>query len=190
MVFSPHPQRWGFFIEKDIYRDMKIVLTESQLKVLVEKYKIGDEERVKLHDTENFLLVAPLTHTASCKYGAGTKWCVTEKDPDMFERHYDMGSLGFLIIKSPELKEKLGNEKFAFYVNRPTSLENAGSTERIIVYDDTNSVIPHRSFLNFVDHMGVYPEIKETMNKFMEYANNKFNPNNLEMVKRGVQNPF
>jgi hypothetical protein len=38
--------------------------------------------------------------------------------------------------------------------------------------------------------MGVYTEVKEIMNKFMEYANNKFNPNNLQMVKRGVENPF
>jgi hypothetical protein len=169
---------------------MKIVVTESQLKVIVEKYKIGDEERLKLHDTENFLLVVPLTHTAACKYGSNTKWCVTERDPDMFERHYDMGSLGYLLVKSPELKEKLGNEKFAFYVNRPTSLENSESAERIIVYDDTDYVIPHRSFLNFADHTGVYAEIKEVMNKFMDYSNKKFNPNNLEMVKRGVQNPF
>ena len=157
---------------------------------MVEKYKIGDEERIKLHDSDDFLLVAPLTHTASCKYGAGTKWCVTEKDPDMFERHYDMGSLGFLIPKSPELRDKMGNEKFAYYVNRPTSIKDTENIDRIIVYDDLNNVIPTRSFLNFADQMGVYKEIKHTMNKFMDYSNKKYSPDNLEMVKRGLENPF
>lgn len=169
---------------------MKIVLTENQLKVLVEKYKIGDGERTKLMETDDFLLVVPLTHTAACKYGANTKWCITEKDPDMFERHYDMGSLGILIVKNPEAREKLGNDKFAFYVNRPTSTDNMNNTERIIVYDDVDNVIPHRSFLNFADHMGYFPQIKQAMNTFMVYANEKFNPNNLQMIKRGLQNPF
>ena len=169
---------------------MKIVLTETQLKVLVEKYKIGDEERIKLMETDDFLLVAPLTHTATCNYGARTKWCVTEKDPDMFERHYDMGSLGILIVKNPKVMDTLGNEKFAFYVNRPTSTENQNNTERILVYDDKDNFIPSRSFLNFADNLGYYPEIKQAMNIFMSYANEKFNPKNLEMVKRGVQNPF
>ena len=169
---------------------MKIVIRESQLSTLLEKYKIGDEERIKLYESDDFLLVVPLTHTASCKYGAHTKWCVTEKDPDMFERHYDMGSLGFIIIKNPEIAEKLGNEKFAFYVNRPTSLENADNFERIIVYDDENGVIPMRSFLNFADEMGVFSEFKKMMHDFMSYSNKKFSPNNLEMIKRGAQNPF
>lgn len=169
---------------------MKIVIRESQLSTLLEKYKIGDEERIKLYESDDFLLVVPLTHTASCKYGAHTKWCVTEKDPDMFERHYDMGSLGFIIVKNPEMKEKLGNDKFAFYVNRPTSLERAESFDRIIIYDDTNYVIPTVSFMNFADGMGVLPEFKKMMHEFMGYSNKKFSPNNLEMIKRGAQNPF
>lgn len=169
---------------------MKIVINESQFDVLIEKYKIGDEERIKLMETENFLLIVPLTHTAACKYGAKTKWCVTEKDPDMFERHYDMGSLGILIVKKPEVADQLGNEKFAFYVNRPTSIENANRTDRIIVYDDVDNVIPHRSFLNYADNLGYFPDIKQAMNIFMTYANEKFNPENLQMVKRGVANPF
>lgn len=169
---------------------MKIVLKETQFNILLEKYKIGDEERVKLMETDDFLLVVPLTHNATCKYGAKTKWCVTEKDPDMFERHYDMGSLGILIVKNPEVIETLGNEKFAFYVNRPTSIENARNIEKILVYDDSDHFIPSRSFLNFADNLGYLPQIQQAMKIFITYADKKFNPENSEMIKRGLRNPF
>jgi hypothetical protein len=102
---------------------MKIVLTEAQLNTLVEKFKIDDGERIKLFETDDFLLVVPLTRTASCKYGAGTRWCTTEKDDDQFERHFDMGSLAYLIVKNPDMQEKLANTKFAFFANRPNYID-------------------------------------------------------------------
>jgi len=169
---------------------MKIILKESQLEFLLEKYKIGDEERLKLWETEDFLLVVPLTHTASCKYGANTKWCITEKDPDMFERHYDMGSLGIVIVKNPKIADKLGNTKFAYYINRPTSEEAAKDSRRIIIYDDMDNMIPFQSFLNYADNKGYLPEIRKSIDEFVKYSGGKFDVSNFEMIKRGVANPF
>ena len=154
---------------------MKIVLSESQFRVLVEKYKIADDERIKLYETEDFLLVIPLTYTASCKYGANTKWCVTEKDDDeMFQRHDKIAGLGFLIVKNPSLQEKFNNSKFAFYINKPKSVSAARDPERVIVYDDLGDIIPLRIFLNQVDEAGVYSEVKKALNKFMMYTIEKF----------------
>lgn len=154
---------------------MKIVVTESQLNFLVEKYKIADQERIKLFETDDFMLVIPLTHTASCKYGANTKWCVTQKDDDdMFNRHYKLAGLGFLIVKNPEMQEQLGNEKFAFYINKPKTAELARNPERVIVYDDLGDIIPLRLFLNMVDRVGVYEDIKNALSEFMIYTIDKF----------------
>ena len=154
---------------------MKIVVTESQLNLLVEKYKIVDQERIKLFETEDFLLVIPLTHTASCKYGANTKWCVTEKDDDdMFKRHYKLAGLGFLIVKSPEMQEQLGNDKFAFYINKPKTVSAARNPERVVVYDDLGDIIPLRLFLNMVDRVGAYEDIKNALSEFMVYTIDKF----------------
>ena len=155
---------------------MKIVLTESQLKVLVEKYKIADQERIKLFETDDFLLVVPLTHTASCKYGANTKWCVTEKDDDdMFKRHYKLAGLGFLIVKNPEMQEKLGNDKFAFYINKPKTASAARNPERVIVYDDLGDIIPLA---------GGYEEVKNALSEFMLYTIDKFSNESFPKISK------
>jgi len=169
---------------------MKIVLTETQLNSLVEKFKIGDDERIKLFETDDFLLVVPLTRTASCKYGAGTKWCTTEREDDQFERHFDMGSLAYLIVKNPEMQEKLANTKFAFFANRPKFVDGNKEIGRIVVYDDVNNVMPYQSFLNFVDNKEVYLDVKSALNKFIEYAGEKFSPKNYDQIRRGLKNPF
>jgi hypothetical protein len=169
---------------------MKIVLKESQLEVLIEKYKIGEDERLKLFENEDYLLVAPLTRTASCKYGAGTKWCVTEKNNDSFERHYGVGTLAFLMIKNPEIQEKLNNTKFAFYSNKPNANQDVNDINRIFVYDDKNNFIPTQSFLNFSINTGTAPEIENFLYEFINYAKNKFRADNYEMIKLGLQNPF
>ena len=169
---------------------MKIVLTEAQLNTLVEKFKIDDGERIKLFETDDFLLVVPLTRTASCKYGAGTRWCTTKKDDDQFERHFDMGSLAYLIVKNPDIQEKLANTKFAFFANRPKYIDGNKEIGRIVVYDDENNVMPLQSFLNFIDNAGVYQDIKASYNKFIEYAGEKFSPKNYDQIRRGLKNPF
>lgn len=169
---------------------MKIVLTESQLTTLMEKFKIGDDERIKLYETDDFLLVVPLTRTASCKYGAGSKWCTTDKYDNQFEAHFDMGSLAYLIVKNPEIQNKLQNTKFAFFTNRPKYNDGSKDLGRIVVYDDVNSVLPLQSFLNFSEDMGYYLPVKTALNHFIEYATEKFNPNNFAQIKRGLINPF
>jgi hypothetical protein len=169
---------------------MKIVLNESQLKVLIEKYKIGEDERLKLIENEDYLLVAPLTRTASCKYGAGTKWCVTQKKEDTFERHYGMGTLAFLMIKNPEIQKKMNNTKFAFYSNKPNANQDANDVNRVFVWDDKNNFIPTQSFLNLSANAGTYPAIENFLYEFINYAKDKFRVDNHEMIKLGLKNPF
>jgi len=131
-----------------------IRLTESDLTRLVRrvidetKYKISKDERIVISDTENFLQVIPLTHTASCKYGSDTKWCVTgERGKSNFQVYIDRQSdVSMIMIKNPEIKEKFGTGKFAFnlwnnyleihndnnrYFNLFTVAEDAGVLEEV-----------------------------------------------------------
>ena len=84
-----------------------------------EKYKISKDERLILSDTENFLQVLPLTETASCKYGASTKWCVTGNfgGGNRFKDYKSKGwDVSMVMIKNPEIREVFNTGKFAFNI--------------------------------------------------------------------------
>ena len=97
--------------EVNIIRNMMGLVNES-------KYKISKDERIVLSDTDNFLQVLPLTKTASCKYGANTKWCVTGDDErNRFQQYKDRGSdVSMVMIKNPEIVSYFDTGKFAFNI--------------------------------------------------------------------------
>jgi hypothetical protein len=56
-------------------------------------------------EDEEWLLLRPLTHKSSMKYGMGTKWCTTQNDsPDYFQRYTGGGILIYSINKKTGLK--------------------------------------------------------------------------------------
>lgn len=72
-----------YIIQKDInkysdFDDLNEVVTTAFEKSLSKLKKNLDYKT--LYDSENFLIVEPLTHRGSCRYGAGTKWCTTSKE--------------------------------------------------------------------------------------------------------------
>lgn len=64
--------------------------------------KVSDDESVKLVDNEDIIVVRPLTHKSSCKYGSGTKWCTTHKDTKYFTQYDDKGNLYYIHNKQVE----------------------------------------------------------------------------------------
>ena len=76
----------------------------------------GDVEKV--YEDNRFVVVVPKTHTASCYYGAGTKWCTASKNTDShFSTYKGNGELYYIIDKtlptsSPYYKVAL-NKKIA-----------------------------------------------------------------------------
>lgn len=54
----------------------------------------------KVYEDENFLLLMPKTHKASCRYGANTRWCVTMRGyTGYFENYFTQGPIFFLVDK-------------------------------------------------------------------------------------------
>lgn len=147
---------------KDLIRK---ILNEEFLN---EKFKVGSEEYIKLLDTDKFLLIIPLTHGASCKYGATTKWCTTSKeDVKKFEDHINLGVLAYLIIKDNEIIQKLKNAKFALY---RLFTDGPGRT---IVFDELNNEYRNgeqwlSNEFDKVDELFNYYKIMKVFNQYFE----------------------
>jgi hypothetical protein len=59
-----------------------------------------ENEVVKILDTDEWLLVRPLTYYSSKKYGSNTKWCTTsEGNPEYFIKYSSRGVLIYCINK-------------------------------------------------------------------------------------------
>ena len=66
-------------------------LTKSEVKKL---------EADVLYNSDGLLIMIPKSHRASCYYGAGTKWCTTNKESDNYFKNYtDKGTLFYIINK-------------------------------------------------------------------------------------------
>jgi len=72
---------------------IKKILKEEFLKEA--KIKVSKDEYVKLFEDNTVLVLKPLTHQASCKYGSGTKWCVTMRHTDEYWKNYTKKTSNF-----------------------------------------------------------------------------------------------
>ena len=109
-----------------------------------EQEKKAEEGTKKLFETKDWLLVRPLSHESSCKYGAGTKWCTTMKnDKTYFERYTKEDLLLYLINKNT-------NTKFAFQYdieNKDLSIYNPPDKD---VKDSFYKITSVKSFLELL----------------------------------------
>ncbi len=75
--------------KKDInqYKNFNELMTA--LNPIIEKaeQKKLEGQVKKIYEDDRYLVIIPETKDASCKYGANTKWCVTMKDRDHYERY-------------------------------------------------------------------------------------------------------
>lgn len=64
------------------------------------------KESIKLMDNDYWLVIVPLTHRSSCSYGAGTRWCTTEKMDVQFNKYQsNISSLAYFIPKTESIKD-------------------------------------------------------------------------------------
>lgn len=84
-----------FYKSQSIIKRLKSKLFGESLSEIVKeeifneaKIKVGKDEYEKLFEDKTVLVLKPLTHQASCKYGSGTRWCVTARETDKWWKHY------------------------------------------------------------------------------------------------------
>ena len=71
------------------------------------KTDVSDAE--KIYEDSNILIVKPLTYEASCKYGAGTRWCTTMANEPRYFNQYAKGpdqALYYIILKKFDRNNK------------------------------------------------------------------------------------
>ena len=81
--------------------------------------RIKSEERTsdatKIYEDNELLVLAANTWEASCKYGAGSKWCTTAKDDSSYwNRHNQTGTEFFWIFKNKPQDDP--NHKFSYHI--------------------------------------------------------------------------
>jgi hypothetical protein len=95
---------------------MEIIITENHLSTILNEVKTKSDERDKIYQDDSLLVVAPLTHRASCKYGAFTNWCTSVPSNDEhFVDHMNHGVLIYFIVKPRFVYGKNPELKFAYY---------------------------------------------------------------------------
>jgi len=80
----------------------------------IKKAKAPDDV-TKFYEDKDLLVMAANTWEASCKYGAGSKWCTTAKDTSSYwDRHNTTGTEFFWIFKNKPQDDP--NHKFSYHI--------------------------------------------------------------------------
>lgn len=98
---------------------------ELERQVSLSELKLIDKELekqiIKLYETEEWLVLKPMSFLASKKYGASTKWCTTqENNPDYYLRYSRRGILIYCMNKTT-------GEKVAAFKNLDSSYDRETS---------------------------------------------------------------
>jgi len=83
-------------------KDINSYPTPDDIEVMCkyfEEQKPKTASRVKIYEDDKWLVVSPLTHEASCSYGAHSNWCVSTTNPDYYKRYTKEGILVFFLDK-------------------------------------------------------------------------------------------
>jgi len=110
------------------------------LKLAIESHKETSKSQLKKVDTsgakkifedKNILIVRPLTYEASCKYGAGTRWCTTMAGTSSyFESHTSQEqALYYIILKNFNRDNKF--YKIAIHITPNTEIWYDATDERM-----------------------------------------------------------
>lgn len=91
------------------YKSFEQLELQVSLASLKEIDKEMEKQVLKLYDTDEWVVIRPLSYQASLKYGASTKWCTaSDSNPDYYFRYTKRGILIYCINK------KTGDKTAAF----------------------------------------------------------------------------
>ena len=71
-----------------------------------EHQKVMESKVDRIYEDDKFLVIKPLTHAASCKYGSNTKWCTTAQDDQHFKRYTTGGNQLYYVINKSNSTNK------------------------------------------------------------------------------------
>ena len=99
-------------------------------------------ERIKHIDTDDVLLVEPLSHDASCRYGRNALWCTSMRGLD---HHYVTKTAGGQRLVYLILDPMFEGARFAIHWDGVQAL----------IYNDKNQVVPSKEVYHTAQNMGI-----------------------------------
>jgi hypothetical protein len=158
------------------FNDLKALKIQSKS---AEKKSIG-EDAEKIFEDDNFLVVVPLTHKASCKYGAGTKWCTTEKDPYHWDEYTDDQQMTLYYILNKTLSQSNPFYKVAILINRNNNINSVFDAEDNNISNKNKNIL---DIINYLKSKGV--EFKSKSKEFLSKKSQKFKEYIQQYIKNG-----
>jgi hypothetical protein len=152
------------------------------------------EKQIKIVlKTDDWLVLRPLTFTASRKYGANTKWCTTsEKDDQYFMKYAGNGVLCYVINRKTNMKVasffslKKDNPEFSFWNVQDKQIDSL-QTElpREILDIIVNENIEKRSNLDLLneDNFGLNSTLKKLQNRITGAISREYHTSNTEPIQ-------
>ena len=146
--------------KKDLYqyKDRKEVVDSLEQYKKEKARNIGThKESEVVYEDDTFKVVVPKSHTASCYYGAGTKWCTASKDnPGHFTNYDRDGKLFYILDKSAPTSDK-------YYKVALNKTYKGGDT----FYDAVDDSIPDR---NDITKITDHPEVLNKINEYFTFS--------------------
>ena len=143
----------------------------EELKKDIDKIKqeTKSTDATKIYEDKDLLVIAANTWEASCKYGAGSKWCTTARDDDSYwERHNKTGTEFFWIFKNKPQKDP--NHKFSYHIKEDGKTPDWCNAINNCMGDDR---LPETSYPK------QHPKYNEIIGKLQEFHNSR----NFEVYK-------
>ena len=94
--------------------------------------RIKSTEVNKIYESDNLLVIQPLTENAAKYYGKGTRWCTAAEKDNMFDEYNQDGPLYIIIPKNPSYQR----EKYQVH-EKSSSFMNE-KDEELIIYELLN----------------------------------------------------
>lgn len=112
----------GFIENNDVtsYKSVDDLRGAVTLASIREITKELENQVIKEYEDDKWVIVRPLSFSASSKYGAGTRWCTTyKKEKNYFEKYWRQGILVYFINKQTGYKfagyRDLSNKELSFW---------------------------------------------------------------------------
>lgn len=81
------------------YKTFDDIINQMSIADLKAESKELENQVIKLHEDDEYIILRPLTFLASKKYGANTKWCTTTEGGEYFNKYNKKGILIYCIGK-------------------------------------------------------------------------------------------
>jgi hypothetical protein len=133
----------GLIAQNDLstYKSFDDLLTQLNLAEMKVDAKQLEGEIVKVYEDDEWLLLRPLTYSASKKYGSNTKWCTTqESNSEYFIKYSSKGVLIYCMNKKTGYKVASfcsldkNDPEFSFWNQKDTRIDSLQSelTEELL----------------------------------------------------------